>query len=82
MALTVDDKIKIIEIEPAGSSAFDSIIVKAGDSWADCLHQIELSLESQWYEMEEGVLKWDDITVTVKCREITQAQFDEIVSDS
>ncbi len=82
MNFTVDDKIKIIEIEPAGSSSFDSIIVKAGDSWAECLHQIESSLDYQWRDTEKGVLEWEDITVTIKCREISLAQFDELVTDS
>lgn len=79
--LAVDDKIKVIEIEPAGSSSFDSIIFEAGNSWAECLHQIELSLDSQWREIEDGDKEWTDITVAVKCREMTRAQVDEIPRD-
>lgn len=69
---------KVIEITPADSTEFDSIIIEAGNAWEDTLHRVESVLDSQWHEMTDGSREWSDIAVTVQCREMSQEQLDEL----
>lgn len=70
-------KIKVYEITPSGDSRFDSICVKAEDSWTSGLRQVEDTLEKQFLDEKE----WEEISATIKCKYMTEEQFNNLENE-
>lgn len=68
---------KYYKITPSGDTAFDSIIVLAGKTWAPALDQIEKSLENQFLEDRP----WKNIKATIECIELTDEEFEELENE-
>ena len=65
---------KCYEITPHPNTSYDSAIIVAGGSWAPALELVESALESQFLDDKE----WPDITVTIRCVELSQDGLDEL----
>ena len=76
----MSEKIKCYEITPAGGPDYDSIIVRAGDSWKPALEYVEQSLEDQFLaaSAEPYGPDWDDIKVEINCVYKTAEELEEI----
>ena len=74
-------KVRVFEVTPASRTDFDTLIISDAGSdkgWKHLLAEVELSLDRQWAEMEDGEMEWKDIKVDIRCSEKTEEEMVEL----
>jgi len=72
------DKILCWEVTPGNRTDVDSVILSDEDNWRNVLAEVELSLDRQWAEFDDGDRERKDIGVSVKAVELTEEQLEEM----
>ena len=74
-------KNRVIEITPGSRTDVDSIILlDQGDTggWRNVLAEVEMALDAQYEKLDEGDIEWKDIHVSIRCREMTDEELEEL----
>jgi len=72
------EKARCWEVTPGNRTDVDSVILADEGNWKNVLAEVELSLDRQWAEMDDGERDWKGIAVSVKAVELTEEQLAEM----
>lgn len=72
-----EDKINVWEVEPHIDTGWDVAIIR---SWQEMLDFVQRVAESECEWKTEEELRWDGVTISIRLREMTKAEYDETMA--
>ena len=77
------EQIQVLEITPAPTWHYDSIIIDVSKSWGDALEYVERALDRHLEEVEEDPeLEWEGRKVTIEFKTMSQEELDTLMEES